>query len=49
MSGTNMIPRVFLEKNEDGEWFEEFVYNSRFQLQERGFEIIPFVGKVDRN
>jgi len=46
MSDTNMKPRAFLEKNEDGEWFEEFVYNSRFQLQERGFEIISFVGKV---
>ena len=47
MIDSDIKPRAFLEQNEEGEWFEEFVYNSIFLLQERGFEIVPFVDRVD--
>lgn len=35
--------RVFLEQVE-GDWFDDFIYISKYPLYNRGFEIIPFDG-----
>lgn len=42
-----MKHRAFLEQTDTNEWFEDFVYNSKFTLEQRGFEIVPFIGKVN--
>ena len=36
--------RAFLEQNEVGDWFDDFVYHSKYRLIDMGFEVIAFNG-----
>ncbi len=36
--------RAFLEKNDLGEWIDDFVYMSKYKLMDLGIEVIPFNG-----
>ena len=36
--------KAFLEQNLKGDWFDDFVYQSKYRLIDLGFEIVPFNG-----